>query len=65
MIDGYNLIKSNHPSDLKKGGVYIYYKEYIPLILQDDINTLGNCLLTEIHSQNKKYFLTCTYCSPS
>ena len=25
-IDGYNLIRSDHPSDSKKGGVCIYYK---------------------------------------
>ena len=24
-IDGYNLIKSDHPSDSKKGGICIYY----------------------------------------
>ena len=64
-IDGYNLIRSDHPSDLKRGGVCIYYKELIPLIKQDDICTLGNCLVTEICSQSEKCFLTCIYCSPS
>ena len=59
-IDGYNLIKSDHPSDSKKGGVCIYHKEHIPLILQDDINTLDNCLVTEIRSQNDKCFLVFT-----
>ena len=42
----------------------ICYKEHIPLILQDDINTLNNCLVTEIHSQKEKCFLTCIYRSP-
>ena len=64
-IDGYSLIRSDHPSDSKKGGVCIYYKEHIPLILQDDINTLDNCLVTEIRSQNEKCFLTCIYRSLS
>ena len=64
-IDGYNLIRSDHPSDSKNGGVCIYYKEHIPLILRDDINTLDNCLVTEIRSQNGKCFLTCIYRSPS
>ena len=64
-IDGYNLIRSDHPSDSKKGGVCIYYKEHIPLILRDDINTLDNCLVTEIRSQNEKCFLTCIYRSLS
>ena len=61
-IDGYNLIRSDHSSDSKKGEVCIYYKEHIPLILRDDINT---CLVTEIRSKNEKCFLTCIHRSPS
>ena len=49
-IDEYYLIRSDHPSVSKKGGVCIYYKEHIPLILRDDISTLDNCLVTEIRS---------------
>ena len=64
-IDGYSLIRSDVPSDSRKGGVCIYYKEHIPLISRDDINTLDNCLVTEIRSQNEKCFLTCIYRSPS
>ena len=64
-IDGYNLIRSDHPSDSKKGGVCIYYKEHIPLVLRDDIKTLDNCMVTEIRSQNEKCFLACIYRSLS
>ena len=65
-IDGYNLIRSDHPSDPKKsGGVCIYYKEHITLISHDNLCTLDNCLVTEIRSQNEKYFLICAYLSPS
>ena len=64
-LDGYNLIRSDHPSDLKRGGVCIYYKEHIPLVKHDDICTLDNCLVPEIRSQNDKCFLTCIYRSPS
>ena len=53
-IDGYNLIRLDHPSVFKKGGVCIYYKEYIPLIKRDDICTLDNCLVTEICLKNKE-----------
>ena len=60
-LDGYNLIRSDQPSDSKRGGVCIYYKEHIPLIKRDDICTLDNCLVTEIYSQNEKCFLTCIY----
>ena len=64
-IDGYNLIRSDHPSDLRRGEVCIYYKEHIPLIKREDICTLGNCLVTEIRSKGRKSFLTCIYRSPS
>ena len=56
-IDGYNLIRSDHPNDSKKGGVCIYYKKNISLIKRDDICTLDNCLVTEICSQNYKVIL--------
>ena len=50
-IDGYNLIRADHPSDSKRGGVCIYYREHISLIKRDDICTLDNCLVTEIRWQ--------------
>ena len=56
ITDGYNLTRSDHPSDSKKGGVCIYYNEHIPLI---------NSLDTKIRSQSEKCFLTCAYRSPS
>ena len=64
-IDGYNWIRADHPSDSKRGGVCIYYKEHVPLIKRDDICTLDNCLVTEIRLQGEKCFLTCIYRSPS
>ena len=64
-LDGYNLIKSDHTSDSKRGGVCIYNKEHIPLVKRDDICTLDNCLVTEIRSKNEKCFLTYIYRSPS
>ena len=64
-IDGYNLIRSDHPSDSKRGEVCIYYKEHIPLLKREDICTLDNGLVTEIRSKGEKYFLTCIYRFPS
>ena len=57
-IDGYIFIRSDHPSDLKRGDVIISYKEHISLIKRDDICTLRNFLVTEICSQSEKGFLT-------
>ena len=58
-------MRSDHPSNSKKGEVCIYYKEHTSLIKQDYICTLDNCLVTEIRSQDEKCFLTCLYRSPS
>ena len=56
-IDGYNLIRADHPSDLKEGGVGIYYKEHISLIKR--VVYAYNYLVADIHSQGENYFLTC------
>ena len=64
-IHGCNLIRLDHPSDSKRGGVRIYYKEHIPLIKRGNICTLDNCLVTEICSKGEKYFLSFIYCSPT
>ena len=29
-IDGYNLVGADHPNNMKRGGVCIYYKESLP-----------------------------------
>ena len=59
------LIRSDHPSDSKKGGICIYYKKPIILLNHVDVCTLDKCLVTKICSQNEKCFLTSIYCSPS
>ena len=46
-IEGYN------PSGSKRGDVCVYYKEHVPLIRRDDLCTLSNCLVTEIHLENE------------
>ena len=30
-IDGYNLVRVDHPNDTKRGEVCIYYKESLPV----------------------------------
>ena len=65
MIEGYNVIRSDNPSDSKKGGVCVYYKGHIYLVRRDDLCTLSNCLITKIYLANEKCFLTCLYRSLS
>ena len=63
MLDGYKLIRSDHPSNTKRGGVYIYYKESLAVCLVD-ITSLPECLVCEVTIQNKKGCVTVMYRSP-
>ena len=42
------MIRADHPSNTKRGGVCIYYKEYLPLKRKIDICRLNKCIVTEI-----------------
>ena len=64
MLDGYNLIRSDHPSNTKRGGVCIYYKESLAVCLVD-VASLPECLICEVKIQNKKGYVAVMYRSPS
>ena len=51
VIFGHNLIRSDHPSNIKCGGVCRYYKNYLPLRVLNIIYLKG-CL----NFENKFYF---------
>ena len=44
LINGYNLIRADHPSNNKRGGVCIYYRESLAVQLVET-NYLSDCLL--------------------
>ena len=62
-IDGYDLIRSDHPNDIKRGGVCIYYKESLP-VMAINIPYLKEALLLEM-TCNKKVIVSVIYRSPS
>ena len=64
-LKGYSLIRSDHPNDIKQGGVCIYYKNHIPLIPKPAMTQLNECLVCELKVNNKKCFITVLYRSPS
>ena len=43
VIQGYNLARCDHPSNSKRGGVCIYYKDSLPLKIID-IQYLQECI---------------------
>ena len=64
-IKGYNLLRTDHPSNKKRGDVCMYYKEQLPIIKRDDLCTLKECLITEIRVHKKMFFFSCLHKSPS
>ena len=64
-LKGYELIRADHPSNTKRGGVCIYYKDHLPLKIRNDVSTLNECIVVEIKNQKQKCFVSCLYRSPS
>ena len=63
-ISGYNIVRSNHPSNKISGGVCIYYKSYLPL-RNMDINYLNQCMSFELMVHDKLCNFIALYISPS
>ena len=63
-IDGYNLIRSDHPNDIKRGGVCIHFKEILPVRVIN-IPYLKEALLLEMNYNNKRVIVPVIYRSPS
>ena len=61
MINGYSLLRADHPSNSKCERVCLYFKEHLPLIGRNDLSILRECLVTEIIADNEKCFFTCLY----
>ena len=64
VIFGYNLIRSDHPSNTKRGGVCLYYKNYLPLRVLN-ISYLKKCLNFELKIGDKSCNFIALYKSPS
>ena len=64
-LQGYAMIRSDHPSGTKRGGVCIYYKEHLAFVRRNDINVLDECPVGEIKIGRSKCFAICTYRSPN
>ena len=61
---GYNLVRVDHPSNAKEGGVFIYLKNY-PSLNRLDIQLLQECINFEIKIADKICNFVSLYRSPS
>ena len=64
VLKDYKLVRSDHPQNVKRGGVCIYYRESLPVKLLK-ISNLPECLILEIIYGHKKCSIVSLYRSPS
>ena len=63
-ISGYSLIRSDHPSNIKRGGICIYYKHFLPLRILS-VQYLQECINFEMKIGDKVCNFISLYRSPS
>ena len=63
-ISGYNLYNEDHPLNVKRGGVCIYYKISLPLKIKN-IHYLQECINFEIKIKDKLCNFISLYPSPN
>ena len=63
-IDGYNLLRADHPNYVKRGKVCIYYEELLPVRVIS-LPYFKEALVLEITDHNRKIIFFVIYCSPS
>ena len=63
-LPGYNLAQSDHPGNVKKDGVCLYYKEKWSLRMIN-VSFLSQCVLCEATLQRQKGYVIVIYQSPS
>ena len=63
-ISGYSLIRSDHPSNKKRGGICISYKNFLPLKVTG-VRLLEECIAFELITRNRLCSFVALYRSPS
>ena len=63
-LPGFDLIRADHPSKTKRGGVFIYYRNFLPLKLIN-IHYLNECITFEIKLGDKICNFVSLYRSPN
>ena len=63
-LNGYKLIRADHPSNTKPGGVYIFQKETLGVHIVNSLN-FNECIVREVSIQNSKGYIGVIYRPPS
>ena len=63
-LDDCNLLRADHPSNSKRGGVCIFYKETLGVCIVKSLS-FNECIICEVSIQNSKSYVGVVYRSPS
>ena len=63
-LEGYKLVCTDHPNNVKRGGVCIYYNESLPVRVIN-LSYLQEALLLGLNDQNKNLMASSICRSPS
>ena len=63
-INGYKMVKADHPNNIKRGGVCAYVRESLP-VRNFSNSYLSECLTLEVTISNKEGYVVTLYRSPS
>ena len=63
-LDGYRLVRVDHPGNVKRGGVCVYHKNILPICFLN-ISLLQECIVFEFTLEKQKCMLMTLYRSPS
>ena len=63
-IPGCNLVREDHPSNSKRGGVYVYYKSSLPFRVIN-VKYIHKSISSELRIGGKCCRFSCLYRSPS
>ena len=64
VLKGYKPVRADNPSDLKRGGVCIYFKQSLPIKVLN-ITNLHECLVCELFLNSRRSYIVSLYRSPS
>ena len=64
IILGYNLIRADHPDNIKREGVCLYFKKSLAL-RKIELSHITECLLREVNEKGQVDFIVVSYRSSS
>ena len=64
LLDEYTFVPANNPVNTRHGGVALFYKNSLPVIVRNDLS-LDELIVVELKFGRRKIFFTVLYRSPS